>query len=71
MKDEPKRSKDLVCALPGCGNKLPPVSDYAGKHSLTDPWCSTTCCRAWHENPLPAPKSGLVRSKPLRPKART
>ena len=60
MKKEPKRRKDLICALPRCENKLPPPSDYAGKHGLTDPWCSTGCCRTWHENPLPSPAQSAL-----------
>lgn len=61
-KREPKRRKNLICALPGCEKKLQPPSDYAGKHGLTDPFCSTGCCRAFHNNPLPAPPISFLKS---------
>lgn len=60
MKKEPKRRKDLICALPGCGKQLPPLSDYAGEHGFADPWCSSACCRAWHGNPLPSPAASAL-----------
>ena len=55
IKPDPRRRKDLTCALPGCDKKLQPPSTYAGEHGLSDPFCSSSCCRAYHGNPLPSP----------------
>lgn len=43
MRSEPKKRKDGICALPGCGKKLSTESHYG----MEDAFCSTTCAKAW------------------------
>jgi hypothetical protein len=47
-KREPKRSLDLICALRGCEKHLQPPSNYAGKHGLTEPFCSRSCAEEYY-----------------------
>lgn len=56
LPDPPVRA-DRLCALPGCRKPLVEITPrhrrYAGDALLMDPFCSSTCCRTYHQNPLP------------------
>ena len=66
MKEDPKVRRDGRCALPGCTNRLAVMTErhrrYGGDVLLIEPFCSTDCCRVWHDNPRPRYGSSVVGS---------
>lgn len=52
IKPDPPRRRDGTCA--NCGEPLPQVKPQRGVdpgHYAGDPWCSSRCCREWHDAP--------------------
>ena len=53
LKHDPPQRSDRRCSGPGCDNKLVTVTSrmrrYAGAQIEADPFCSTACCKRWHE----------------------
>lgn len=53
MRPDPERRPDLLCArFPACRNRLPEITArhrrYGGEALLSEPFCSSRCCREWH-----------------------
>lgn len=63
MSDDPPRRPDGICALPGCGKPVPvPKSHHSSIDPVVyveEPFCSSACCRAWYDNPLPKPQHSM------------
>jgi hypothetical protein len=56
---DPRRRKDGICALPGCDKPLRKVKPQKGVPISVyenEPFCSTSCARAWHGASLPPVK---------------
>lgn len=54
MTTDPPVRKDGRCAQCLGPRKHAVANKYSGMDAVQDPFCSTTCCREWHDNPLPA-----------------
>lgn len=57
LPDPPVRP-DGLCATCLRERKHAKPNKYSGDQAVNDPFCSTACCRVWHDNPLPAAESG-------------
>lgn len=58
MKADPPRRKDGRCAREGCTKTIrayrPPTKDVPKWVADNEPFCSSTCCRAYHGFPIVA-----------------
>lgn len=56
-RSDPPRRDDGRCALPDCNKRLPTITArhrrYGGEALLSEPFCSTECCRSYHGTTLP------------------
>ncbi len=61
-----KKDPDPRCIV--CGKKRYPERSrkYGGAHAETDEFCSTSCARAFFQNPLP-PYPGSLKSDIIKP----
>lgn len=48
---DPRVRKDGLCANCKQPRKHAKWNRYSGHQPIGDPFCSSTCCRAWHDAP--------------------
>ena len=67
MRPDPERRPDGRCARPGCSKRLAESTArhrrYGGDAILSDPFCSTECCKAFHQTGSVFPAGAGVFSK--------
>jgi hypothetical protein len=56
---DPLPRRDGRCVV--CRKKRhPPAKNYAANEYITDPFCSTQCCRLYHGTPIPKSSPGKL-----------
>lgn len=55
MRRDPLVRKDGKCAKCRKKRALAVKSPYGGDQAINDPFCSTVCCREWHDCALVVP----------------
>lgn len=61
--DDPPVRGDGLCVVCEKPRKPERSRQYGGIEAERDPFCSVTCCREWHKNPVPAALTGGAKRK--------